>query len=379
MFDTAQEIVRRTEQALKNDEKTPSLVIVLNEAKKVFSERHDQTALQLVAQMRANLMSTTTHGQYESPIFPSPAGRALFFEAQRKLAEEHGLYINHRSGRLAIGPWAAAVGEVATFRENNWAQHKVIFLDTADRTGTYGCFYQIGASVVNRSYSKSLETPNALLAVTMNELAHSYLTAHGFDANSRSISLAGIDTSKYPSGSPEELFLRRLRDRQSITANELHELYSDCCSTMQEPVFDQTRMLNHLTGHNAFEQAKREMGKSTEYDSYNVTDDQFRSFINDALAERGKPYLLEDLIRKLVSHEKQWLAIDDQLQQHPKNPALLAEQKEVVADYKQIKADGRKEILETLGPEGLELQRRVYAHCGAELLQLVRGLPGWKD
>ena len=380
-FNTAQEVVRQTEKQLEHDDKTPGLIVALTQAEKIFKIVHDTRGLELVSQMRENIAAITIGDDGERPTYTSPAGRQKFFEAQRKLATECGLFINHRSGDACFGVWAAAVGEVATFREQNWTHHDVIYLDTPCKEGPYGKHYDYAdGSYVNRSHARSAAGTDPLLAVTLNELAHSYLSAHGFPALSGTqISLTGLPSVPPMKNSPENRFVEQLRARKSISALEFHELYSDCCSSMQDPKFDQARLLNHLLGVCALQQARSETGRSTTSDSYNITNDLFRGFLNDSLERQGKPNLLSDLLQNLVDHEKACLDVDDQLKQHPKDPILVETRKKIVAEYRTLKENGRKEILETLGSEGLETQRSVYAACAKEMLRLVSTHPGWKE
>jgi len=374
---TAHDIVREVQTETFREGQEPVSYRGLVAARKAFESRGNDEAVRLVDTLLTDLLFA------QSNAFPTMESRTLCREAQSALCTRFGVFLNISETGFNLGPRAAVVPEVAVVKGRDGTSHQIILLDSMDRSGLCGQFEPPHAIFINKNYAQDMPGKNSLSAVIVNELAHSYLTAHGYYGwTNRSTSLRGFSSDLRYASSTTVALCDAMRERGFATPCELHELFSDCWSTVQSPSFDRSRLLFGALQHIAHRDALQTLGKPVESHPYDLTYEIFRRFVESDLASHSSSNAFSETLARMTESEKRLIRIDDSLAKNP-NPAretqLLVDQMQARSDKDSALINGVAQISEILGDEGLARQRQTYKEFGAILLGFIHRQPGWKE
>ncbi len=376
-------IVNEINGGLKKDGDVPIVVQTLHAARNAFQQRGNREAAQLVDNILSHISAVETD-EYdrERALTRTTADYYAANEFRRELAERFGVYLNLRRGGSGLGPSAAVATETMSLQCVDGKTHRVILLETGDRTGNFGAFEVPSSIFINEGHAKAAKGLNPLSGVIANELAHSFLTSHGFTPRTgHTISLAEFRPRTEVSAAVRDL-CDAMRERAVASPVELHELFSDCWSTAQTPSFDRERLLEPAISRQALSRARVELDKPVEPLPYDLTHEMFVRFLTRDLAENSRSTVLTDTLQRMYEHEKSYIRYQDRIDRTEgplRRRHLLNEQKAVAGEWRQIRSEGLTKIRSLLGQGGLERQRQTYSEFGAVLLDFIRSQPEWHD
>ncbi len=302
--------------------------------------------------------------------------------AQKELCIRHGVFVGLPPKDYSVAA-VAPVSETISMVASDGKPHTIIILDTAQRGNLIGQFRPPQCIVVNKNFAKEQYGADPLSAIVANELAHSYLTSHGFYAwRNHMVDFSRLDSQHMLIDPTATALCDALKERGSATQRELHELFSDCWSTTQSPSFDRSRILRDAISHVAHRQACDALGRPVSGGKYDLPHELFCRYVYLELAPQGKAELLLNSISAMQDLETRSLLLSDALTQETeptRNLDLQVELSILNQEKDAVREQGAMQICAALGSSALERQRRTYSDLGQALLDFIRLQPGWRE